>query len=287
MECFKCKQLFKSKYNLKNHLNRKIPCDLIYKCNNCNKEFITKQNLNKHLNRKNPCINTQINYLLNRVQQLEEQVLNDNINNRVHQLEEKITNNIINNSTVNSNNTTNNITLNIFGSEDIDHINKKFIENKLKQILRKIPDICIGKNMKLKDKIYPSNYIEFIDLNKMFIENIFLTKPENKTIKIEDNKSFINNQNGWEDCEIEEIADSVLNTIENLLMQLKESNLIQKTEIVKIIENNIKTDRKNGIVKLEVGKLDITNKRKKLLELLVIELIKDPNFIINHSKNII
>jgi hypothetical protein len=227
----------------------------------------------------------------NEINILKEQISSNSIiNNRIKQLEEKIiniNNSTINSNNINSNNTTNNITLNLFGSEDLDHINKKFIENKLKQILRKIPDICIGKNMKLKDNIYPSNYIEFIDLNKMFIENIFLTKPENKTIKIEDNKSFINNQNGWEDCEIEEIADTVLNTIETLLMQLKESKLIQKTEIVKIIENNIKTDRNNNIVKLLPGELDISYKRKKLLELLVIELIKDPNFIINHSKNII
>lgn len=53
--CIKCKKEFKSKQELKRHLNRKIPCDRKLQCKRCKKEFKTKQHLNQHINRKTNC----------------------------------------------------------------------------------------------------------------------------------------------------------------------------------------------------------------------------------------
>lgn len=52
MECVKCHKIFK---NLEKHINRKIPCDRIFKCPKCGKKFNTKYNYNRHINRKTSC----------------------------------------------------------------------------------------------------------------------------------------------------------------------------------------------------------------------------------------
>lgn len=55
--CDKCKKEFTTKYTLKAHLNKKIPCDRILLCDKCNKTFKTKYELTSHLKRKTPCFN--------------------------------------------------------------------------------------------------------------------------------------------------------------------------------------------------------------------------------------
>lgn len=297
MKCHKCNKIFLKKYNLNRHLNRQYACDLIHKCNHCNKVFKTKQKLDYHKERKTSCVknnNIELNSLINEIKELRNQLMFANITN---------INNTTNNTNINSNNT-NNIILNVFGCEDVKHINVKFIEQKLKELLKNQYKKCSGKIMKINDLKYCSNDIDFIDLNKMFIENIFLTKPENKTIKIENDKTFINEESGWKDCDISEIVESVLNNIQNLLYQLKETKFIQKTEIVKLIENNICMDyeykhnpehlqdynityEQNRKIKLQIGDLNIIDRKKKLVKLIICELLKDPEFTINHVKNII
>jgi T5orf172 domain-containing protein len=54
--CEKCNIEFKSVRNLNLHINKKIPCDRIIKCNNCLKIFKLLSHLTNHLNRKNKCI---------------------------------------------------------------------------------------------------------------------------------------------------------------------------------------------------------------------------------------
>ena len=54
--CEKCGKEFSSERYLKQHLNKRIPCDKDHICNKCSKEFTTAQALRIHKNRKNPCI---------------------------------------------------------------------------------------------------------------------------------------------------------------------------------------------------------------------------------------
>jgi len=55
MECLKCNKEFPDKYKLKQHHNKKIPCDRVLKCDVCNKICNTKQNLMRHVNKKKKC----------------------------------------------------------------------------------------------------------------------------------------------------------------------------------------------------------------------------------------
>jgi hypothetical protein len=53
--CVKCNQTFKSEYNLKHHLKRKYPCDLVLKCDKCDKIFKNNAVFTRHKNRKTSC----------------------------------------------------------------------------------------------------------------------------------------------------------------------------------------------------------------------------------------
>ena len=53
--CEKCGRELKTLKTLERHMNRKIPCDKIYKCPKCNKEFKLKKRYTEHLKRKTPC----------------------------------------------------------------------------------------------------------------------------------------------------------------------------------------------------------------------------------------
>jgi len=59
--CNKCNKAFNNKYYLKQHHNKKIPCDRVIKCDNCNKIFKQLSHLKNHLNRKNKCIKVDLN----------------------------------------------------------------------------------------------------------------------------------------------------------------------------------------------------------------------------------
>ena len=54
--CNKCNKKFSSSHNLTQHMNRKIPCNIILNCVKCNKVFPTHQQLEQHTNRKTSCV---------------------------------------------------------------------------------------------------------------------------------------------------------------------------------------------------------------------------------------
>jgi len=92
-KCELCNKEFDRKYNLQQHLKRKIACNNIIQCSNCLNQFKTKQGLLRHKDRKNPC--EKVN--------LEQE--NKKLKEKIEQLEKTSTRAITNNNT---NNTTNN-----------------------------------------------------------------------------------------------------------------------------------------------------------------------------------
>ena len=103
--CDRCKYEFKSNYNLQQHKNKKIKCNIKreYKCDNCQIEFRDNYHLIRHLNRKFKCTSVAL------------------------PIQNSITNNITNNTNTNSNNNSTNIFNNIIiAHEDIkQHIIKE------------------------------------------------------------------------------------------------------------------------------------------------------------------
>ena len=58
--CEKCNKTFKDIKYLKQHQNKRVPCDSTHICKKCGVEFTTAYNLRKHHNKKLPCVPTEV-----------------------------------------------------------------------------------------------------------------------------------------------------------------------------------------------------------------------------------
>ena len=174
--CEKCKKEFSTNANYKYHINRKTPCvkteasksadQYKHQCNRCDAKFSRKQHLLDHLNRKNPCTlkNPQPEEMELRAlfEQLKED--NENLKSEMKQLCSKQQNgdttNTYNNkyNTINSNN---NISVNVYGSEDMSHITDAMYKACFKLMQRSVEKLFnmkhFSNHMKENQNIYISN----------------------------------------------------------------------------------------------------------------------------------
>jgi hypothetical protein len=190
--CEKCGRSFTTAKNLTIHMNRKNPCDiqmhadplhLEFPCLRCEKIFYTKQNLNMHLKRKFPCKiqspdpqETELQLLFEKLLQENEQRKLENeqrkLENEQQQLEiEKLqsaaatnttNNNTTNNNTTNNNTTNNNnITINMYGKENMAHINDQMYKDCFKFVYKSIENFFkmkhLSENMKENHNLYVTN----------------------------------------------------------------------------------------------------------------------------------
>ena len=72
MNCPKCNKVYKNNITLKNHLKKKIPCDIIieYKCDICLKQFRNNYDVKRHKQNKNKCKPPKIELLQNELLKL-------------------------------------------------------------------------------------------------------------------------------------------------------------------------------------------------------------------------
>lgn len=258
MECFKCHKLFKLKTDLQRHLERKIKCDRILECEKCKKVFKTKQNLNSHLNNKKSCdgipleAEIEILKLKNKVLEYEKEIINlkqiSHTNN--------INNGIINNGTINN--------INIFGSESIEHITKKILEQEILKIVQKDYE-CYNKVLEFQGVRYiGTSFIKMVDIHLLMTKLIYFTKKKNRTVKKKNNKYFINKEDGWEETNLEQMNIKILTKHQEVLVQCQ-SVFIENEAFRKVLEFYFDNDENKLIV--EVGKIEIfiSDKRLKLL----------------------
>ena len=262
MECVRCEKEFKTKQDLNRHLNRKIKCDNIISCEDCKKIFKTKQLLKQHKNNKKSC---------------KEELLEAKIEILELKLElANLKSTIINNNTtnINSNNTTINNTINIFGNEDLRHITKKILQEEVLKIAEAEYDQYKGKLMELNGQRYNVGYIKDMELHILLNRLIYFTKNKNKTIKKENNKYYINKEEGWEDIELEELHINTLTKQQELLAKYKQLTLENK--IYKRMIETYFTDENCEVLIEATGIKDkqINNKTRKqiLSKLLEYEL---------------
>lgn len=179
--CPLCGKCFTVNARFNNHINRKTPCippetnvSLKHQCNRCDTRFQSKNHLRIHLNRKFPCVlkNPQAeeielhalfeklkdeNELLNNeILKLKNDLLDKNINNTTNN------NNNTNNTNTNSHNTTNNnITIHMYGNEDLDHITDTMYGSCFKQVKRSVERLFMmkhfSKQMQNNHNLYISN----------------------------------------------------------------------------------------------------------------------------------
>jgi hypothetical protein len=269
MQCVKCNKEFKTKQKLNNHINRKIKCDNKIECNDCKREFKTKQLLRQHLNNKKSC---KIVELEQRVEILELKLKIANLTN-------------INNGTIN-NNTTNNITninINIFGNEDLTHITKKILKEEILKIAEREYKECINKLMEIDGQRYNKDYIKDMDLHLLLTKLIYFTKNKNETIKKENDKYYINNEEGWKDVELED-----LNKHQEVLVQCKD--LILENKIFRrVVEKYFIDDEQNIIIEANGVKDKLINKkpRQQILRKVLNYELENKKLEIEHKINIL
>ena len=270
--CNYCKLIFKSKFSLDRHQNKKNKCDkqTNYKCSKCNKYFKEKRNLTQHIEKdicKIPVIESNtLNIDKNNIESIIES--NCSIQDKIFFLKTLgvkmddiaiskilesvisvpakvacLNNNIntknvpiINNTNTNSNNTTNNILINNFGNENVDYIANKSLLKLIKNNYSE--DIFL----KLSDEIY---------LNEKH--------PENQTIKINNlNNKFckVKEKNKWitttKDAALKKIFDRVFDIVINCI---DETETEISEEKINIINGYIEKDFNDELVIEAVKKL--------------------------------
>ena len=283
MQCNYCKKIFKSKQNLQYHLNKKNKCNIKLECDNCKKKFNNKQQLDRHLNNKKKCekLDPKIE---NTILKLEKEVLELKIEN----IELKQINNINNGNITNNinNGTINNI--NIFGNESLDHITKQILEKEILKIAERKYDECYKKIMQFQGLKYPTTYIKMIDVHLLLTKLIYFTKKKNRTMKKENNKYYITNEDGWNEVDLDHIHIRTLTKHQEVLVQFK-SLILENKLFRKTIENYFGTDDEYKL-KIEAGRIEFilsTDRFNLLNKTLDYELENIDNLEINHTKNIL
>lgn len=167
-KCEDCNKIFSQKCHFINHKNRKNKCNAIKEdniCKYCNKEFTKKSSLTRHI--KNVCykekeIYKKLEELEKEKNKLEKQLnkkkkLDKKILDKQKSITNNITNNIINNNITNNNNIT--INLYPYGKEDMDRIDKRYIEKAINKIF--YSPLELVKQVHFNDK-YPEYHNIFI-----------------------------------------------------------------------------------------------------------------------------
>jgi uncharacterized C2H2 Zn-finger protein len=176
--CPICHKIFTTRTNLKIHQNRKTPCrppnkksdptEKKYQCNRCEMRFRTNQKLTKHLNRKNPCEIKNIQPEEIALRELFEQLKEDNetLKTEMEELKTKThmsatQTNVLNASTSINTNHNNNISINVYGNENMSHITDAMYKSCFKQMQRAVEKLFnlkhFSSNMKENQNIYISN----------------------------------------------------------------------------------------------------------------------------------
>jgi len=289
--CTKCNNNFTTKQNLNKHINKKIPCDRIIKCDNCLIVFKTKQILNKHQNRKNKCKKVDLQ-VKNKELTYENTILKLELENQKLKNSQIINNNITNNN--NSNNNT--FILNNFGNENLEFITKKFLTDSLKNIINTSLPLTIENKTQLKvDKLsYYGSDINDINIFRLFIKLIFRNEdyPENKTIKYDDETDsfYYYSNDEWIIVDEESkniLVDRIFKKIQQLLLDkqpLKDDRDLKKLEIYLGEEYNIKI---NKINEKDYALLQNSKFYKKFYKNVLSIEYKDKTKLDNHENNII
>ena len=184
--CNICGKFFSTNANYKYHLNRKTPCviasevsvklpvELKFQCNRCDARFKSKHQLIYHLNRKFPCElknphpdEIELQALFEKLKQENEDLKTKNellqnnpsstVDNRNSHNSNTLNSNSIKNNMVNSHN--NNVTINVYGKENLSHITDEMYKSCFKVVKRSVEKFF---KMKHFSKKMPENHNLYI-----------------------------------------------------------------------------------------------------------------------------
>jgi len=187
-------------------------------CDRCDKCFRDNYALTRHLERKNPCIKKR------------------NVTNK--EVKKDTSSNIIINNNFNTINVTNNCIINIFGNEDLSHIDPEQIIDKLRE-LNKIHDEDYNKAGKLVISFHG-----FVNKNENN-HNLFLPNIQSKFVKVKTTEGIILQP-------IQETVDNFMKVRAGQLVTFKDkinkkNEKVFQSEKNKRILKNIESFGKDGI----------------------------------------
>jgi len=133
------------------------------------------------------------------------------------------------------------VKINEFGKEDIEFIKKNTLNIELNNIIDKKYLSDFYKN---KFKINDFNYTGIIDLKMIdiftyFLELIYNTQENNKTIKYDNNQFFIYSEDQWKEIEIKELIINIFSKIW-LILKIYKINLTENDHMEDYIEDTYK-----------------------------------------------
>lgn len=254
-KCEKCNKTFYSKYTLRKHLERKIPCDNKIQCHKCGKIFKRNEHLTNHLNRKNPCKTSSI--------EIEKLKLQLEIEKEKTKRKGITINNITDNSTNNSTNNSINITaptynVNVFNVKNItDHIEKNILtmgSETFRSIMEEHPDA--------KEKIIKILELTYKNENYPECKNLIYTPTCDKFFALK--------ENDWKEVKYDRIktiiCDGLRKVIYPYMDDFKQNGkfVMDKREVI-VADPNMRMHFKLSDCNSLLKKSDSTNKNKKEL----------------------
>ena len=247
--CSKCGKIFKNKYALFRHANRKTSCvdnENIYKCDNCSYKCKRKSLLDNHIKKKK-C--SQYNITTTHIPN--QMALPIEINNNVNGDNNNITNNnYITNNVNNTSKIINKTYINIvaYGKEDISFMSEDDVLHFLFMGVMSIPEL-----------------VKFIHFNK--------DKPEFHNIYISNIKSnFAKRYDGlkWNICDkndaIEEEYMRACDFLENMYIEYKEKGMLGELTKTKMDKFIIRKDNKDYVEKMAAKILMILYNNRDIVE---------------------
>jgi len=265
--CDRCGYTSKFIDSLKKHLKRKKICspiysnidiselkkkyctkDKTYKCEYCNNIFETSMKKYTH---KLKCKNDNENDYKNKIKTLENEITE--LKNIVKNIQNNtINNNTTNNNTTNNNTTNNNIDtqnnniiINNFGNESLEHITKEFLDKCLLRMNTGIKDLI--KNIHFNDNIPENKNIKFkserYNLLQKYENGEWLDCDKNNTLDELIHKGFkILNQHYFkskdENEKLKEYKDVIMNFFCELIQQSSNDYFSLRRDIFITVKNN-------------------------------------------------
>jgi hypothetical protein len=189
--------------------------------------------------------------LENKILKLEKEVLTLKLELKNRDIIQMSNTTNINNGTIN--NTIINNQINIFGNESVEHITKKVLEREILKVAQKDYDECHRKKLKFREIIYPMIFIQMMDVHLLLTKLIYFSKKKNNTMKKENDKYYINGNDGWEEVDLEKIHLKICNKHQEVLIQCKKL-IVENREFRKTVENYFGLDDEFQL-KIETGNI--------------------------------
>jgi len=190
--------------------------------------------------------------------------------------------------------TNNNLLVNnifLFGHESLEHITIRLLERYITEIIEFDYDNLKNKFLEINGQKYRKEHIKDIDIHLLLTRLIYTTNIKNRTIKKENNKYFINSDNGWENVDFNYLNEKILTKHQEVL-SICEPIILENKLFMRAVKHYFQDDENYELIIKPTGIENTFLENyprniilKKLLDYELDNLNKLDK--INHSNNIV